>query len=360
MPLKALKTVLDIEPYKGGESKLAGFAKPIKLASNENPLGCSPAAREAAAAALARTELYPDGAAPELKDAIAHRYGLDPDRIVCGAGSDEIFQLLLRAYVAEGDEIVQSQYAFLMYRIFARPMGAVVRTAANDGLRADVDGLLAQVTDKTRIVFLDNPNNPTGTYLPFEEVRRLHAGLPDSVMLVIDAAYAEYVERNDYSAGVDLVSAFDNVVMTRTFSKVHGLAALRVGWSYCPRPVADALNKVRLPFNVSTPAQAAAAAAMADGAFVDQSLRHNARELARVRDAIRAMGYEVADSVGNFVLVRFASPQAAGAADAHFRKHGYIVRAVGAYGLPDCLRITIGTVEQNTGMLDVLGALPRS
>jgi histidinol-phosphate aminotransferase len=360
MPLNALKTVLDIEPYKGGESKLEGFARPIKLASNENPLGCSEKARQAAIAALARTELYPDGAAPELKAAIAARYGLDPDRIVCGAGSDEIFQLLLRAYVSAGDEIVQSQYAFLMYRIFARPMGAVVRTAANDGLRASVDGLLAQVTDKTRIVFLDNPNNPTGTYLPFEEVRRLHAGLPDDVMLVIDAAYAVYVERNDYSAGVDLVAEFENVVMTRTFSKIHGLAALRVGWSYCPRPVVEALNKVRLPFNVSTPGQAAAAAAMADVDFVDRSRRHNTSELARVRDAVRALGYEVTDSVGNFVLVRFASPQAAAAVDAHFRKHGYIVRAVTAYGLPDCLRISIGATEQNSGMLDVLAKFPRA
>jgi len=360
MPLKALKTVIEIEPYKGGESKLQGFDKPIKLASNENPLGCSPHAREAAAAALARTEIYPDGAMPELKGAIAQRYGLDPERIICGAGSDEIFQLLLRAYVSAGDEIVQSQYAFLMYRIFARPMGAVVRTAKNVGLRADVDGLLAQVTDKTRIVFLDNPNNPTGTYLPFEEVRRLHAALPENVMLVIDAAYAEYVDRNDYSAGVDLVSAFDNVVMTRTFSKIHGLAALRVGWSYCPRDVAEALNKVRLPFNVSTPGQAAAAAAMADQDFVDRSLRHNNAELKRVRDAILAMKYEVAESVGNFVLVRFASTQKAADADAHFRKHGYIVRAVGAYGLPDCLRITIGTEEQNTGMLSVLADFSRA
>ncbi|MGE0045061.1 MAG: histidinol-phosphate transaminase [Hyphomonadaceae bacterium] len=356
MPLTPLKTVFDIEPYKGGEATLPGVAKPIKLASNENPFGCSPKAKAAAIAALENTALYPEGRATKLREAIAMRYGLDPERIICGAGSDEIFQLLLRAYLAPGDEIVQSQYAFLMYRIFARPMGGVVRTAKNDGMRADVDALLAEVNEKTRIVFLDNPNNPTGTYLPFSEVRRLHAGLPDNVMLVLDAAYAEYVNRNDYSAGVELVSEFDNVVMTRTFSKIHGLASMRVGWAYAPVDVIDALNKVRLPFNVATAAQAAAAAAIEDQDFAEKSRRHNEAEIERVAGAVRALGYEVTESAGNFVLVHFPleKRRAAADADAHFRKKGFIVRAVGAYGLPGALRISIGTVEQNTGMLAAL------
>ncbi|MGE0828829.1 MAG: histidinol-phosphate transaminase [Hyphomonadaceae bacterium] len=362
MPLTPLQTVLDIEPYKGGESTLPGVAKAVKLASNENPFGCSPKARAAAAAALENTALYPEGSAKALREAIARRYGLDANRIVCGAGSDEIFQLLLRAYLAPGEEIVQSQYAFLMYRIFARPMGGVVRTAANDGLRADVDALLGQVTEKTRIVFLDNPNNPTGTYLPFSEVRRLHAGLPENVMLVIDAAYAEYVSRNDYSSGVELVSEFDNVVMTRTFSKIHGLAALRVGWAYAPTSVIDALNKVRLPFNVTTVGQAAAVAAIEDAAFADESARHNERELARVTAGIRALGFDVTDSFGNFVLVHFPQTKGRTAADcdAHLRSRGLIVRAVGAYGLPNCLRFSIGAEAQNTLALNAMTEFARA
>ena len=359
MPLHALKTVLDIEPYKGGEASLPGFAKPVKLASNENPFGCSPKAKAAAIAALDNTALYPEGRASKLCAAIGARHGLDPDRILCGAGSDEIFQLLLRAYLAPGEEIVQSQYAFLMYRIVARPMGGVVRTAKNAGLRADVDALLAEVNEKTRIVFLDNPNNPTGTYLPMSEVRRLHAALPDTVMLVIDAAYAEYVTRDDYSAGAELAEAFDNVVMTRTFSKIHGLAALRVGWMYGPPAVIDALNKVRLPFNVATPAQAAAAAAIEDLAFAEESRAHNERERTRVGAAISSFGLDVADGVGNFVLVHFtrAAGRTAGDVDAHLRSRGYIVRPVGAYGLPDALRISIGTEAQNSGMLAALSEI---
>ncbi|MBL8551488.1 MAG: histidinol-phosphate transaminase [Hyphomonadaceae bacterium] len=357
MPLLPLKTVLDIDPYKGGESTLPGVAKPIKLASNENPFGASPKAKEAAIAAMANTGLYPEGSAAVLRNALATRYGLDPGRIVCGAGSDEIFQLLLRAYLGPGDEIVQSEHAFLMYRIFARPMGGVVKTAKNEGKRANVDSMLDCVTEKTRIVFLDNPNNPTGTYLPFSEVRRLHAELPDNVMLVIDAAYAEYVNRNDYSAGIELAGEAENVVMTRTFSKIHGLAAMRVGWMYGPASVVDALNRVRLPFNVATPAQAAAAAAIADGAFMEMSARHNEKELERVSGAIAAMGFEVIPSVGNFVLAAFPieKGRTAGDADKHLRSRGIIVRGVAAYGLPDALRISIGSEAQNDAFLKALG-----
>jgi histidinol-phosphate aminotransferase len=356
MPFLPLKTVLDIEPYKGGDSTLAGVAAPMKLSSNENPFGCSAKAKAAAIAALEKNAAYPEGRATLLREAIAARYGLDPDRIVCGAGSDEIFQLLLRAYVAPGDEIVQSQYAFLMYRIFAKATGAAVRTAKNEAMRASVDGLLDEVSERTRIVFLDNPNNPTGTYLPFSEVRRLHAALPGHVLLVIDAAYAEYVNRNDYSSGVELVSEFDNVVMTRTFSKIHGLAAMRVGWMYGPLAVAEALHKLRLPFNVSTAGQVAAAASMADTSFVDASARHNEAERERLAGAMTSMGFDVTESAANFLLVHFPHEQDrnAQAADAHFRKRGLIVRALGSYGLPDALRISIGTVEQNAAMLSAL------
>jgi histidinol-phosphate aminotransferase len=355
---KPLPSILAIEPYRGGESKLPGFDKPIKLASNENPLGCSPVARAAYAAAAAKLHLYPEGSAAELRGAIAARYGLDPARLICGAGSDEIFQLLARAYLGPGDEIVQSQYAFLVYRLVAQQSGAVVRTAPDRDFAVDVDAMLALVGPKTKIVFLANPNNPTGTYIPAEAVARLHAGLPKDVLLVLDSAYAEYVKRNDYVSGVELVSGHDNVIMTRTFSKIHGLAALRLGWAYGPPGVIEALNKVRGPFNVSAPAQAAGVAAIGDLDFAERSAAFNAEELARVGAAIAALGLETTPSVANFVLVHFPDRVGARAPDAdHFlRGRGLIVRAMAGYGLPNALRISIGAREENDALLTALAA----
>ncbi len=356
MAPRPLPGILDIEPYKGGESALPGFAKPIKLASNENPLGASAAARKAFADASAKLHLYPDGSAAALRRAIGARYGLDPDRLVCGAGSDEIFQFLGRAYLSPGDEIVQSQYAFLVYKLVAQAAGAVVKTAPDRDFTVDVDAMLACVTAKTKIVFLANPNNPTGTYLPFSEVRRLHAGLPDNVLFVIDAAYAEYVRRNDYDSGVALVSEFDNVLMTRTFSKVHGLAAARLGWAYGPAQVIDALNRVRGPFNVSAAAQLAGVAAIEDAAFVDASVEHNARELDRLAAAIEGLGFKITPSVGNFVLAHFGAEKGRTAkdADAFLRSRGLIVRAVAGYGLPDALRISVGATAENDAFVAAL------
>jgi histidinol-phosphate aminotransferase len=349
MPPKPLPGILEINAYKGGESVLPGIEKPIKLASNENALGASPAALKAYADAAAKSHLYPEGSAAVLRRAIGARYGLDPDRLVCGAGSDEIFHLLGQAYLAPGDEIIQSEHGFLVYRIVAQTAGAIVKSAPDRNLTVDVDAMLALVTPKTKIVFLANPNNPTGTYLPFEEVRRLHAGLPDDVMFVIDAAYAEYVRRNDYEAGVSLVSEFDNVVMTRTFSKIHGLAALRLGWAYAPAAVCDVLNRIRTPFNVSTAAQMAGVAAIEDTGFVERTIAHNEAELERVTSALAALGIEVTPSVGNFVLAHF--PGKAKAVDAFLRSRGLIVRLVAAYGLPDALRITIGKTAENDALI---------
>jgi histidinol-phosphate aminotransferase len=355
MPPRPLSSVAAIEPYKAGESKLPGFDKPIKLASNENPLGASQKAQAAYAEAAATLNLYPDPGCTALRRAIADRYGLDPERIVCGAGSDEIFQLLGRAYLAPGDEIVQSEFAFLVYRLVAQQSGAIVKTARDKDFHADVDSMLAQVTPRTKIVFLANPNNPTGTYLPIDAVRRLHAGLPDDVMLVLDAAYAEYVRRNDYAAGIELVSEFDNVVMTRTFSKIHGLASARVGWAYGPASVIDALNKVRGPFNVSAAAQAAATAAIGDVDFMARSAETNAGELARLSAEIAAFGLKVTRSVCNFALVHFEGEHVARAVDAHLRSRGLIVRAVAGYGLPSALRISIGTREENDAFIGAVG-----
>src|SRR5918999_2526993 len=249
--------ILDIEPYVPGESSVSERIRPIKLSSNENPLGAGPKAIEAYKAAAGRLGRYPDGAATVLRQAIARAYGLNPDRIVCGAGSDELLNLLAHAYLGPGDEAIFTEHGFLVYRIATLASGAIPVAAPEKDLRTDVDAILARVTPRTRVVFIANPNNPTGTYIPFDEVRRLRRGLPDNVLLILDAAYAEYVRRNDYEAGLELVATTANTVMTRTFSKIHGLAALRLGWIYCPAAIADVLNRIRGPFNVSGPALAA-------------------------------------------------------------------------------------------------------
>lgn len=352
MPLQPLPNILDIVPYVPGEASDEGD----KLSANENPLGFAPAVREVLAKASEHLELYPDGGANALRRKIGERYGIDPARIVCGSGSDEIFQMLARAYLAPGDEIVQSEHGFLVYRLVAQQAGAKTVSAPETNLCADVDAMLAAVTDATKIVFLANPNNPTGSYLPYEEVKRLHAGLPENVLLVLDAAYAEYVTRNDYSSGLELAAEAPNVLMTRTFSKIHGLAALRLGWAFGPSDVIDTLNRVRGPFNVNALAQAAGIAALEDRTFADRSARFNEAELGRVGDAIRALGLEVFPSVGNFVLVRFADlgGKRSGDADAFLRARGIVVRGVGAYGLPDCLRITIGLEAANDRVIAAL------
>jgi histidinol-phosphate aminotransferase len=358
MPLRPLPAILNVEPYRGGEALLPGFDKPVKLSSNENPFGPSPKARAAFLAAASDMQTYPDGGAKKLREAIAARYGLDAARIVCGAGSDEIFFLLARAFLDPGDEIIVTQFAFSIYELVATQSGAITRVAPDRDLVADVDAMLALLTPKTKIVFLANPNNPTGTYLPYEEVRRLHAGLPENVLLVLDAAYAEYVRRNDYSSGLELAADSTNVLMTRTFSKIYGLAALRLGWAYGPPLVIDALNRTRGPFNVSTPAMRAGIAAIEDQDFAEQSASHNASELPRLSDALRGFGFEVTPSVGNFVLVHF-KPGEAAKVDAHLRARGMIVRGMRAYKMPDALRITVGTVEQNDALIAALNEFKR-
>ena len=353
MSVKPVPAILEIEPYKGGENTLPGIDKPVKLASNENPFGPSPKALAAYTEAASKLNIYPEGTAKKLREAIAARYGLDASRIICGAGSDEIFFLLTRAFLAPGDEMVTNQHAFGIYEIAAQQSGAKSVFAADKNLGADVDAMLACVTPRTKMVMLANPNNPTGTYLPFAEIRRLHAGLPDNVLLVVDAAYAEYVRRNDYSPGLELAAETENVIMTRTFSKIYGLAAARLGWGYAAPAIIDALNRVRGPFNVSTPAMMAGIAALEDQDFMEKSVAHNLAELERVTNELRAMGLDVTPSVGNFVLVHFKPGQAV-AADAHLRKRGYILRMMKGYGLPDALRFTVGLTEQNTGALAAL------
>ncbi len=345
-----------IEPYEGGESTLEHRERVIKLSSNEGALGPSPRAVAAYQAEAAEIHRYPDGHSSELRRAIARRFGLDAARIVCGAGSDELLCLLARAYAGDGDEVIHSEHGFLMYSIIARSVGAQPIAAPETGLKADVDQLLSLVTGRTRLLYLANPNNPTGSYLDAGELRRLHQGLPEHVLLVIDSAYAEFVTNDDYSPGIDLVDGAANVVMTRTFSKIFALGSLRLGWAYAPPAVVDILNRLRMPFNVTAPTQAAGIAAVGDLEFTEAARHHNEVWRAWLADRLVKAGLKVAPSAGNFLLVCFpddASRDAA-AADGFLNSRGIIVRRLGKYGLGGCLRITIGTEVEMHAVADAL------
>jgi histidinol-phosphate aminotransferase len=349
--------IMDIAPYVGGVHDVKGVDRIIVLSSNENPLGPGPKARDAFAAMADELHRYPEGGAVALRTAIGKRFDLDPERIVCGAGSDELIALLIAAYAGPGDEVLYSQYGFLMYAISAKVAGATPVTAPEKNLTADVDALLAHVTEDTRLLFLANPNNPTGSCLPAAELRRLRENLRDDVLLVIDAAYAEYVGLADYNAGEALVESHDNVVMLRTFSKIFGLASQRLGWAFGPPAIIDVLNRVRGPFNVTASAQTAGIAALADVDHVEASRAHNDRWLAWLTQQLGMLGVEVPPSAGNFVLARFADKADADAAYAHLMSCGIIARLMGAYGLPDSIRITVGLEDDNRALIDALADL---
>jgi histidinol-phosphate aminotransferase len=341
--------VLEIEAYVPGKSSAPGAAKIFKLSSNETPLGPSPRAIAAYQSVAAHLQDYPDGSASELREAIGRAFGLDPDRIVCGAGSDDLLNLLARAYLADGDEAIHTTHGFLVYPIATRGTGARPVVAAETDYTASVDAILAAVTKKTKIVFLANPNNPTGTYISFDEVKRLHRALPPQILLVLDAAYAEYVRRNDYESGIELVATSENVVMTRTFSKIHGLAAVRLGWMFGPAHVVAAVNRVRGPFNVNAPAIAAGIAAIEDVEHQEHAREHNSRWLAWLAQEIGKLGLKVTPSVANFLLIHFPQEKGRTAreADAFLTARGLILRQVGAYKLPNALRMSVGTEEAN-------------
>jgi histidinol-phosphate aminotransferase len=338
--------VLAIDPYAPGK-RGATAGKVFKLSSNETPFGPSPKAKEAFRNSADELAIYPDGSARALREAIGARLGLDPAQIVCGAGSDELIFLLAYAFIGPGDEAISTRHGFAIYRIATLAAGGSSVVAEETDLTANVDEILAKVTARTKIVFLANPNNPTGTYLNSAEIQRLAAALPRQVLLVLDAAYAEYVTRHDYSPGLELVQTNPNVVMTRTFSKIYGLAALRLGWLYAPAPICDAVDRLRGPFNVSTPAMRAGIAALADVAHIAMSIAHNEAWLPRLTREIGGLGIGVTPSVANFLLLHFADPAEARAADAFLTSRGLILRAVDSYGLPPCLRVTVGTEEAN-------------
>ena len=348
-------SILDIAPYVGGEAKIAGVAKPIRLASNESALGPSPKALAAYHAAADTMFRYPDGHSTELRRALGRRHGIDPDRIVCGLGSDDIIHLVAEAFAGEGDEVIYSRHGFSIYPIVAQIVGARPVAAPEKNLTVDVDAVLGLVTPRTKLVFIANPNNPTGTFIARDEVKRLHAGLPASVVLVIDAAYAEFVTRNDYESGQELAGSQPNVVMTRTFSKIYAMGGLRLGWSYSSAAVADVLNRIRGPFNVNSAAQAAGVAALEDVAAVERAREHNDIWRPWLARELTALGLELTPAIANFVLVRFpAPPKDADAAWDFLRSRGILVRKLGVYHLPDCLRITIGTEDEMRAVVAAL------
>ena len=349
--------ILKITPYVPGESSIPGQKKIIKLSSNETPLGPSPKALEAFNNAASELSLYPDGSATSLRAAIGARFGLDPERIVCGAGSDDLLNLLAAAYLGPGDEAIYTTHGFLVYRIVILAHGATPVIAQEKNLTANADAILSLVTERTKAVFIANPNNPTGTYMNAGEVKRLRAQLPEETLLILDGAYAEYVTKDDYDPGIGLVDAASNTVMTRTFSKIHGLASLRIGWAYCPEETADILNRIRGPFNLSGPASAAGIKAIEDVDHVDRAVQHNSQWRPWLETEINKLGLDVTPSVANFILINFPENSiiSAEAADAYLKSKGVIVRRVAGYGLPNSLRMTVGTEEANRLTVSLLG-----
>ena len=349
--------ILEIKPYVGGESSLGNQLKVIKLSSNEGALGPSSRAVVAYENAVRSLHRYPDIGHDKLRQAIAAFHHIDPAKIVCGAGSDEIIIGLCRAYLAPGDEVLYSRHGFLMYPLAALACGATPVIAPEVDLTTSVDNLLAAVTPRTRMVFIANPNNPTGTYLPHAEVLRLRQGLPDDVLLILDEAYFEFVTADDYASGLNLVNDHTaNIVVTRTFSKIYGLGGMRLGWGYCPQVVTDVLNRIRNPFNLSIPTLEAGLAAVEDTAFLTTCKEHNAHWRQWMAQKITDLGLEITPSQGNFVLVHFpANPgQDSAAADAFLRSRGIIVRAMHSYGLGEWLRMTVGNAEEVTLLITAL------
>ena len=351
-PIKVQPGIMEIALYQGGASHVAGHAEVLKLSSNENPLGPPPAAQAAVAASLAAMHRYPSTDHADLRAAIGAVHGLDPERIICGVGSDEVLQFVTQSFAGPGDEILHTAHGFSMYPILARMAGATPVCVPEKDRVVDVDAILAGVTGRTRIVLLTNPGNPTGTRLPDAELARLAEALPGDVVLVLDGAYTEYAE--GYDGGVALVEAHPNLVMTRTFSKIYGLGGLRLGWGYAAREIIDVLNRVRQPFNLSPMQMAAGIAAVQDRDWVTRCAALNAEQRARLQGALRQLGLNCDDSAANFVLARFADEAEAVSADAALQAEGIIVRRVAGYGFAEGLRITVGDAAQTGRVIDAL------
>jgi len=350
---KAHDWIMGMAPYVPGRSTIEGIADPVKLSSNESAFGASPHALAAYGNVAGNLMRYPDANSNDLRDAIAGVYGLDADKIICGAGSDELLTLLIHTFAGPGDEVIYSQFGFMVYPIQTIAVGATGIAVPNKNWAADIDGILEAVTEDTKLVFIDNPNNPTGAYNVWSEIERLHAGLPDNVVLVLDAAYAECVTAADYKAGASLVDTADNVTMTRTFSKMYALAGLRIGWAYGAPGIIDVMNRVRMPFNVCVPGHPAAIEAVKDEAHLKAAVDFNSKWRDWLTDKLRALGLEVVDSQTNFVLTEFPKGNlCAKACNEFLTSRGYLVRALPP--LPDHLRISIGTEEQNKEVIALI------
>jgi len=349
--------IMDIHAYVPGKAKAEGVENPIKLSANENILGSSEKAREAYAGAAGELHVYPDSRTTILRTAIAERYGLEPERLIFGCGSDEVFALLNQTFLEPGDNIVQGEFAFAAFAIGARACQAEVKIAREPDYRIDVDEVLKVVDDRTRLIFIANPGNPTGTWIPFSEVRRLHEALPPSVVLVLDGAYSEFVTDPSFNDGLEYARTAANVVVTHTFSKLHGLATLRVGWGYGPAEIIAAMDRIRLPFNTSIPAQRCAVAALADEDFQRRSLGLVEQWRPWFEQQLGGLGLDVVrPSAANFVLVGFppTARRSAAEAEAYLSSKGLLVRQVANYGLPDHLRITFGLEEHNRAVIEAL------
>ncbi len=353
---QARAEILEISPYVQGKSAISGQTAPIKLSSNESSFGPSPKAIEAYQSQATALHRYPDGSQSPLRQAIADIYNLDADKIICGNGSDEILDLIYRTYLSSGDDIILSANHFVMCALYAKIQGANIVLAGENNYVTSVDDLLSKLTPETRMVTLANPNNPTGTYLNAEQIRRIHSGLPSDVLFVIDGAYAEYVTCDDYDNACGLVDEFDNVVVTRTFSKIYGLSALRAGWAYCPTAVVDILQRIRSPFNVNSPAMAAAIAAVNDVNYIDRVRLHTADWQQRIQKELGALGIRVIPSVANFYLLNFNECEGKSALDAagFLETEGIIPRPVSTSDGDDVLRITVGLDAENEAVIKAL------
>lgn len=354
---KAKSFLCDISSYKPGKSKISqnSNAKSIKLSSNENALGASPLALENFKNSTNSLFRYPDGSCLELKEKLSAKYDLDPDLITVGSGSDEIIALLAQGYAGFGDEVIFSEHGFLMYPISAKRVGAIPIKVPEKNLKTDISQIIAAITNKTKIIFIANPNNPTGSYITKHEADRLIEAVPKNVLIVFDHAYEEFVDAKDYPDGIELVKQNDNVVTTRTFSKIHGLASLRVGWCYSSKEISEILGKIRGPFNVNGPAQAAAIGALEDDDFVNNSKAHNQKWLTILKKELGKLNsIKLYDSVANFILIDFFSNEVASKVNQSLLDNCIIVRQMDAYNLPTCLRVSIGNDQENQQFLTTI------